>query len=268
MTTAFAQPQNRAKTIPPPALRTSYNALKSHAKLWSTASEISELLNLPIAIQRQTDQVVFQHVHFKSGQRIHSLNQEFVNIYLVNSGFIKSIFLDEFGNEQVCHFQMKGDLLGIDGMHTGRHMSEAVALSDCDVIVIPLLKLKVCSCTFEHFERAILNIFSRQLVAQQNRLNILASKNAEARVSIFLQSLAQRFHLLGYSQTSFNLRMTRHEMGSYLGLTLETVSRTLSLLNDAGIISVQLRRIVILDAEGLKELTLTHRDIQRCMVKV
>jgi len=57
-------------------------------------------------------------------------------------------------------------------------------------------------------------------------------------------------------------------MGSYLGLTLETVSRTLSLLNDAGIISVQLRRIVILDAEGLKELTLTHRDIQRCMVKV
>jgi CRP/FNR family transcriptional regulator len=149
---------------------------------------------------------------------------------------------------------MKGDVLGIDSIHIGHHSSEAIALSDCDVILVPYKSMVILSRTHEELEHALFSLMSRELAREQTMVSMLGALSAEARVSRFLLSLSERFSYLGYSKNIFNLRMTRNEIGSYLGLTLETVSRTLSALNEIGLISVNQRRICINDAFALKNL--------------
>ncbi len=226
----------------------------NQGKLWSTLAEIGEFLHIPVSPAMHAETTLFQHVHYKAGQRIHTLGQEFDTLYLVNCGFLKTVLLDEFGHEQVLHFPMKGDVLGIDSIHVGHHSSEAIALSDCDVILIPYKSMVVLSRQHEELEHALFSLMSRELAREQTMVTMLGALSAEARVSRFLLSLSERFSCLGYSRNVFNLRMTRNEIGSYLGLTLETVSRTLSALNELGLISVNQRRICINDASALKSL--------------
>ena len=164
------------------------------------------------------------------------------------------MLLDEFGHEQVLHFPMKGDVLGIDSIHVGHHSSEAIALSDCDIILVPYKSMVILSRQHEELEHALFSLMSRELAREQTMVSMLGALSAEARVSRFLLSLSDRFSYLGYSKNIFNLRMTRNEIGSYLGLTLETVSRTLSALNEIGLISVNQRKICINDAFALKNL--------------
>ncbi len=231
--------------------------------LRSSMAEIARHLHIPVSPLLQRDHDVFQHLHFKMGQKIFSMGTPFKTIYLINSGFTKSVILDEYGNEQVVGFQMKEGILGIDGIHTGHHNSEAIALTDCDVILLPLKKLTSISQTYHQFDHAILTIISTELIHQQNRLCMLAAKNSEVRVANFLLSLSDRYFQLGYSRSVFILRMSRNDIGSYLGLTLETVSRTLSLLNNAGLIAVKYRGITLLDAQGLRNLV----EYRKCTLR-
>ncbi|WP_319945931.1 Crp/Fnr family transcriptional regulator [Sapientia aquatica] len=226
----------------------------SQNKLWSNLAEVAEFLHVPMPQALQRENVLFQHMHFKAGQRIHTLGQNFDSLYLVNSGFIKTILFDEFGTEQVLSFPMKGDVLGMDSIHCAHHSSEAIALSDCDIILLPYKTIATLSHSYDQLGQAIFGLMSKELARQQTRLSIHGSASAEARVAKFLLSLSERFFLLGYSKSTFNLRMTRNDIGSYLGLTLETVSRTLSALNELGLISVSQRHICINDAEALRNL--------------
>jgi CRP/FNR family transcriptional regulator len=172
----------------------------------------------------------------------------------VHSGFLKTVLIDEFGNEQVLSFPMKGDMFGVDGIHTKRYMSEAVALSNCDLILVPFKKFTQLGRSHIEFEHSMYNVMSRELVREQAMVSMLGALSAEARVARFLVSLSERFSEMGYSSKLFNLRMTRHEIGSYLGLTLETVSRTLSAFNEIGLISVDQRSIGIKDIDALRTL--------------
>lgn len=236
----------------------STNSETSHLKLWSNLAEIGELLNMPMpqAIYHENDH--FQHLNYKMGQRIYTLEQKFDALYFVHSGFLKSVLFDEFGNEQVLNFPMRGDILGIDSIHTEHHNSEVVALSDCNVIVLPYKKLIELSHNHIHVEQTLFGLISKELAHQQVRLSMLGKTSAEARVAQFLVLLSDRFHSLGYSRNEFNLRMTRNEIGSYLGITLETVSRILSALNEQGTISVHQRKVQINNIDALKNLyTLT-----------
>jgi CRP/FNR family transcriptional regulator len=230
---------------------------KAEQKKWlrSSIADIAHYLHVPVTTQLQYDNEVFQHIHYRTGQRIFNMGSSFHSIYLINSGFTKSVIRNESGIEQVVNFQMKGDILGVDGIHSSTHNSEAIALTDCDLIVLPLHKLAELGKTYQSFEKAIFNIISTELVHQQNRLCILSARNSEGKVADFLLNLAGRYFQLGYSRSSFTLRMTRNDIGSYLGLTLETVSRTLSVLNDSGLIEVKHRRITIPDAQELRNLT-------------
>ncbi|MET3108449.1 CRP/FNR family transcriptional regulator [Oxalobacteraceae bacterium GrIS 2.11] len=223
-------------------------------KLWSTLAEVGEFLHTAAPLAMQHEKAMFQHLQFKAGQRIHALGQNFDSLYLVNSGFIKTVLFDENGNEQVLNFPMKGDVLGMDSIHTNKYTSEAIALSDCDIILLPFKTFVGLSRSFEQLEQAIFNLMSRELARQQLRLSMQGTTSAEARVAKFLLTLSERFYALGYSRSTFNLRMTRNDMGSYLGLTLETVSRTLSALNEIGMISVCQRSITINDAKALATL--------------
>jgi CRP/FNR family transcriptional regulator len=223
-------------------------------KLWSNLRELCEVLRIPTTTLIADDEPLFQHVQFKTGQRIHTIGQPFDALYIVHSGFLKTVLIDEFGNEQVLNFPMKGDLFGVDGIHNRRYASEAVALSNCDLILLPFKKLTALGRIHLEFEQSIYSVMSRELVREQGMISMLGALSAEARVARFLVSLADRYAEMGYSSKLFNLRMTRHEIGSYLGLTLETVSRTLSAFNEIGLITVDQRSIGIKDPDALKTL--------------
>jgi CRP/FNR family transcriptional regulator len=223
-------------------------------KLWSNLKELCDLLRIPAATAVADEEFLFQHVQFKTGQRIHTIGQPFDTLYIVHSGFLKTVLIDEFGNEQVLSFPMKGDLFGVDGIHTRRYASEAVALSNCDLILLPFKKFTALGRAHVELEHAMYSVMSRELVREQSMVSMLGALSAEARVARFLVSLSERFAEMGYSSKLFNLRMTRHEIGSYLGLTLETVSRTLSAFNEIGLITVDQRSIGIKDVDALKTL--------------
>lgn len=224
------------------------------AKLWSSLKEICEILRIPAPAAAADDEAQFQHMQFKSGQRVHTIGEQFDMLYVVYSGFLKTVMIDESGNEQVLGFPMKGDLFGVDGIHSRQYMSETVALSNCDIILVPFKTFSSLGRKYGELEAAIYSVMSRELVREQAMVSALASLSAEARVSRFLVFLSQRFAEMGYSGKQFNLRMTRQEIGNYLGLTLETVSRTFSALNAAGLISVDQRAITIHDLPTLKTL--------------
>lgn len=223
-------------------------------KLWSTLKELCDLLRIHTTSALADEEFLFQHVQFKTGQRIHTIGQPFETLYIVHSGFLKTVAIDEFGNEQVLSFPMKGDLFGVDGIHSRRYSSEAVALSSCDLVLLPFKKFTALGRAHAELEHAMYSVMSRELVREQAMVSMLGGLSAEARVARFLVSLSERFAEMGYSSKIFNLRMTRHEIGSYLGLTLETVSRTLSAFNEIGLITVDQRSITIRDLDALKTL--------------
>ncbi|MBC7404441.1 MAG: helix-turn-helix domain-containing protein [Cytophaga sp.] len=227
---------------------------RCQGNLWSNLRDICTLLKVPSPNYSHDDEVLFQHVRFKAGQRIHTIGQHFDSLFIVNSGFLKTVLVDEYGSEQVLSFPMKGDLLGIDGIYTEHHASEAIALSDCDIIILPYKTFSALGRVYAELEQAMFNVMSRELVREQTMIGMLSALSAEAKVARFLTNLGERYSQLGYSGKVFNLRMTRHEIGSYLGLTLETVSRTLSAFNELGMVTVDQRQIAIIDATALKTL--------------
>jgi CRP/FNR family transcriptional regulator len=245
----------RTEALPPGLHSSSSEAgWQRQGKLWSNLKELCELLRIPAASSVNDEEFLFQHVQFKTGQRIHTIGQPFDTLYIVHSGFLKTVLIDEFGNEQVLSFPMKGDLFGVDGIHSRRYASEAVALSNCDLILLPFKKFTALGRAHVELEHAMYSVMSRELVREQGMVSMLGALSAEARVARFLVSLSDRFAEMGYSSKLFNLRMTRHEIGSYLGLTLETVSRTLSAFNEIGLITVDQRSIGIKDVDALKTL--------------
>lgn len=223
-------------------------------KLWSTVEEVCALLRMAVDAPLSQSEVLFQHIQFKAGQRIHTIGQPFEMLYIVNSGFLKTVMIDVFGNEQILGFPMRGDLFGVDGIHGKKYESEVVALSNCDIVLLPFKRFTALGKTHPELESGIYGVMSRELIHEQGMASMLGSLSAEARVARFLVNLSERFSNMGYSGRQFNLRMTRHEIGSYLGLTLETVSRTLSAFNEMGLVAVDQRAIEIKDISALKTL--------------
>jgi CRP/FNR family transcriptional regulator, anaerobic regulatory protein len=189
-----------------------------------------------------------------AGRWIFGGGEKFDSLFIVHTGFIKTMLLDEAGNEQILHFPMRGDLLGIDGLHANYHSSQAVALSDCELIVIPFGELIKLAHQYDAIQTWFYSALSRELAREYAVVSLLGTLGAEARVARFLVSLSARFEALGHSPTHFNLVMTRQEIGCYLGLTLETVSRALSALHEAQLIAISQRSVVLNDIEGLRVL--------------
>lgn len=174
------------------------------------------------------------------------------NLYVVRSGFFRSSYLGRSGSIQGLGFPMTGDTLGADGLATGHHTAEAVALDCSEVVVIPVARLTALSRTHGALATLFYRLISREIVRDQCSLFLLGSLGAEARVAAFLLDLSDRFCALGYSRTMFNLRMTRQDIGNYLGLKIETVSRIMSSLAQQGLIAVRHRAVEILDPAGLR----------------
>lgn len=190
----------------------------------------------------------------KRGQQLYRAGDPFEAIYAVRTGFFKTDILTEEGLEQVTGFHMAGEILGMDGISNDHHVCNATALEDCEVCVMPYDQLEGLSREIHSLQHQFHKFMSREIVRDQSLMILLGSMRAEERIAAFLLNLSQRMKVRGYSASEFHLRMTREEIGSYLGLKLETVSRAFSKFHDEGLISVQQKYIRILNSEGLRAL--------------
>jgi CRP/FNR family transcriptional regulator len=188
------------------------------------------------------------------GDALFRTGEGFQSLYAVRTGFFKTCVGSEDGRDQVTGFQMAGELLGLDGIGTERHTCDAVALEDSQVCVIPFSQLEDLSREVSDLQRQFHRIMSREIVREHGVMLLLGSMRAEERLAAFLLNLTQRLQSRGFSASALILRMTREEIGSYLGLKLETVSRTFSKFQDEGMLEVKQRQIRILDQDGLQRL--------------
>lgn len=193
------------------------------------------------------DGLVYTRKRVKRGETLYHAGAAFDALYAVRSGFFKSATLLEDGRDQVTAFHMAGELLGLDGLGTDHHTNDVIALEDSEVCVIPYANLEAAP-----LQRQLHKVMSRELVRDQGVMMLLGTMRAEERLAAFLLSLSQRFAARGYSATEFHMRMTRDEIGSYLGLSLETVSRLFSRMQDEGYIAVQQKHVRIRDLPRLK----------------
>jgi CRP/FNR family transcriptional regulator len=188
------------------------------------------------------------------GDMLFRAGDEFQSLYAVRTGFFKTCVSSEDGRDQVTGFQMAGELLGLDGISSDVHHCDAVALEDSSVCVIPYSQLEGLSREFTVLQHSFHKIMSREIVRDHGVMLLLGNMRAEERLAAFLLNLTQRLQARGFSASSLVLRMTREEIGSYLGLKLETVSRTFSKFHEEGLMEVKQRQLRILDQAALQAL--------------
>jgi len=215
-------------------------------------------LCLPVGLSademRELDNIIGQGRPIKRGEGLYRAGEPFRSLYAVRVGFFKSSVISEDGREQVTGFHMSGELMGMDAISSDTHTCDAIALEDSEVCELPFAEIEDLARRIPHLQRHLYKVMSREIVDDHKVMLLLGNMKAEERLAAFLINLSHRFAVRGYSATSFHLRMTREEIGSYLGLKLETVSRILSRFQEQGLIKVQNRLIEIIDQDGLKRI--------------
>lgn len=189
----------------------------------------------------------------RAGQALYNAGDRFQFIDAVRSGTFKSSLTLADGREQVSGFHMAGELMGFDGVAHGKHASSAIALEDAEICAIPYPHLTELAAASSGLQHVVSRLMSREIVREHSLMLLLGSMNAEERLAAFLLNLSQRLKARGYSASEFHLRMSRAEIGSYLGMQLETVSRTFSAFQQRRLLVVDKRHIRITDLCGLTQ---------------
>ncbi|MGZ5217076.1 MAG: helix-turn-helix domain-containing protein [Caldimonas sp.] len=209
-----------------------------------TQAELEHVDSRLVAVRRKVDRGA---TLFRTGDR-------FDSVYAVWTGFFKTCVSSTQGRDQVTGFQMAGELVGLDGIDSGRHSVDAVALEDSQVCVIPYGELEALAREVPSLQQQFHKVMSHEIVTDHGVMLLLGSMHAEERVAAFLLNLTHRLQARGFSASSVLLRMSREEIGSFLGLKLETVSRTLSKFQTSGLLFVRQRQVQITDPAGLQQL--------------
>ncbi len=227
----------------------------SHAQPNCSTCSLRELC-LPVGLDEPEVEALGDLVNhkcqIKRGEYLHRAGSSFKSLYAVRRGFFKTCVLEKDGRQQVTGFHMTGELIGLDAISTEQHTCDAIALEDSEVCEIPFTKLEEMGRNIPPLMHHFHKIMSREIVKDHGVMMLLGSMKAEERLATFLLNLSRRFFKRGYSSSDFILRMTREEIGSYLGLKLETVSRAFSKLQEEGIITVSNKHIHISDIDRLK----------------
>jgi len=204
-------------------------------------------------LERLDDLVAIRR-KIKRGATLFRTGDKFTSLYAIRTGFFKTCLASEDGRDQVTGFQMAGEIIGLDGIVNDQHSCNAVALEDAEVCVMPFDRIEEISREVTALQHHVHKIMSREIVREHGVMLLLGSMRADERVAAFLLNLVQRLHSRGFSQSELVLRMTREEIGSYLGLKLETVSRTFSKFVDDGVVEVKQRHVRILNPEALQRM--------------
>jgi CRP/FNR family transcriptional regulator, anaerobic regulatory protein len=202
----------------------------------------------------RVENIVYARRRVKRGDTLFSAGAEFSAVYAIRSGFFKTSVVDGEGREQVTGFHMGGELMGLDGLGSGMYNGSAVALEDSEVCVLPYALIEEMAREVPALQRNLHAVLAREIVRDHGVMMLLGSMRAEERLATFLINLSKRFMRRGYSASDFHLRMTREEIGSYLGLKLETVSRLFSAFQKDGHIDVQQKHVRIVSIAGLQSL--------------
>lgn len=186
------------------------------------------------------------------GDSLYRNGEKFAALYAIRTGFFKTTVSSDDGRDQVTGFQMAGEVIGLDGIVSDHHTCDAVALEDAEVCIMNFDRLEDLSREINALQRHVHKIMSREIVRENGVMLLLGSMRADERLAAFLLNLVQRLHARGFSQSELVLRMTREEIGSYLGLKLETISRTFSKFVEEGIVEVKQRHVRILNPDALQ----------------
>lgn len=203
-----------------------------------------ERLDAAITVRRRVKR---KTALFRSGEEFHAL-------YAIRTGTFKTCVTAEDGRDQVTGFQMAGEIVGLDGIVNDRHTCDAIALEDAEVCVMPFDRIGELSREVGALQHHLHRVMSREIVREHGVMLLLGTMRAEERLAAFLLNLVQRLQARGFSRSEVVLRMTRQEIGSYLGLKLETVSRTFSRFAEEGLVEVHHRHVRIADIERLRGL--------------
>ncbi|MDI1361782.1 helix-turn-helix domain-containing protein [Methylotenera sp.] len=201
---------------------------------------------------KKLDMLISVRKRVKAGSIIYHTGSQFHAIYAVKSGFIKTEILHEDGRMQITGFYMSGEILGFDGIATDHHICTSIALENSEICIIPLSWIERFNQGSDELQRHFYKLMGREIVRDHTIMLLLGSMQTEERVAAFMLNLSQRFQARGLSPYSLTLRMKREEIGSYLGMKIETVSRILTKFQEQGLLEVQQKNIRILDMNGLK----------------
>ncbi len=253
MAESCGQPIARVANVAPPAQVFSIHALRVHCQS-CTLRELCLPVGLSVGETEQLDKLVLHRNRFKKNETLYRAGDPFRALYAIRMGSFKTNVLAEDGREQIVGYHMLGEIIGYDGVGTDRHTVGAIALEEADVCALPFSQIENLARTVPMMQHTLHQFMSREMMRDQGAMLMLGSMRAEERLVVFLLNLADRYRRRGYSSTEYTLRLTRAEIGSYIGLKLEAVSRVFSRLQEEGLIQVQGRSIKLLDPVTLKKM--------------
>lgn len=228
-----------------------------HLKAACSSCSVMELC-LPLGMSgpevERLDTLIVQRLKVKKGAALYRAGDELRSLYAVRIGSFKTSILTIDGREQVTGFQIPGEMLGLDAISTDLHACNAVALEDSEVCPIHFAQLEKLAHDLPSLQHNLNKILSREIVRDHDMLMMMGNMNSDERLAAFLLNLSQRLKTRGYSSTDFVLKMRREEVGSYLGLRLETICRGIAHLRDQELVKISGRNVKILNLEGLKQL--------------
>jgi len=222
---------------------------------WSARTQLSDILRVIGAGDfdiPQAESVYFGTRRLRSGAPLVAAGQAFHALYVVMAGTLRATVPNPYGLEHVVAFPMTGDVVGLDALADCRHPTSVSALDDTCVAVLPYGDVQEIRRAMPQVEEALLRSFSTELRREHSAKSNMGALGAECRLVRFLLYLSERFATLGYSSKRFRLRMTREDIASYLGLSLETVCRSFTHLAQLGLIDVSRREIALLDLDELR----------------
>lgn len=218
-------------------------------------SEICLPLGMPRNEVVQLDELVQERIRIPKGKALFQLGDKTEAVYGLRFGSLKTQLEDASGHMQITGFMLPGEIVGLDGLLENRHVCQAIALEDSEVCVIPLKDLDALGQQLPSLQQQFRRIMSKEINRSHRLAMALGALRSEQRLAAFLVNLSQRLAILGYSPVEFILRMSREEIGNYLGLTLETISRLFSRFAREGLIRIHQREVHILDMRALQELS-------------
>jgi len=199
----------------------------------------------------QIDKIV-KHSHpLRRGDYLFRTGDEFTSLYAVRSGSYKLFTYTGGGDEQILGFYFPGEIIGFDAINNNIHSSSALALEVSSYCSLPFARLEELSMVIPKLQHRVLQLMSKEISHENDLLTMLCNKNAEEKVSTFLITLSARFAQLGYSPTNFKLAMSRQDIGNYLGLSVETISRILGRFQKDNIIAINNKSVELLDLDRL-----------------
>jgi len=213
---------------------------------------------LPIALEAsdiaRLDQIIERSSSLERGQMACEEDQPFTSLYALRTGSLKAYRLTADGKEQITGFYLPGELFGVDGIAQNRHLTSVMALETSSICEIPFTRLEELSALIPDLQRHVFKIMSQEIAQDQQLITLLSKNSAEQRVAALLLNLSRRSARLKLSSTALRLPMSRTDIGNYLGLTVETVSRIFSRFQKAGMLEVEKREIHICNSDILAEL--------------